>query len=88
VGAAGSGAAGLGYATGNTLLGAYIDGEGLATSYWGNLQPAIAYAVEHGAVGSLDAYNRMVGAPNWQPAAKYFDTETPVWSVRPRNVAY
>lgn len=79
---------GMTYSAGNTLLGAYIDGEGLATSYWGNLQPAIAYAVEHGAAGALDAYNRMVGAANWSSAAAYFDSDTPVWSVRPRNVAY
>jgi hypothetical protein len=79
---------GLAYVSGNTLLGSYIDGDGLATSYWGNLQPAIAYAVEQGASGALDAYNRMVGAPNWLSAAAYFDTDTPVWSVRPRNVAY
>ena len=49
---------------------------------------AISYAVEHGAAGALDAYNRMVGAPNWSSAATYFNTDTPVWSVRPRNVAY
>lgn len=81
-------AAGLTYQAGTTLLGSYIDGEGLASSYWGNLQPAIAYAVEHGAAGAIDAYNRMVGADNWRQAATYFDSDTPVWSVRPRNVAY
>lgn len=81
-------AAGKTYLDGNTLLGGYIDGAGLATSYWGNLQPAISYAVEHGAPGALEAYNRMVGADNWRKAATYFDSYTPVWSVRPRNVAY
>lgn len=81
-------AAGLTYSPGNSLVGGYIDGDGLATSYWGNLQPAIAYAVEHGAPGALDAYNRMVSADNWQQAAAHFDSDTPVWSVRPRNVAY
>ncbi|MFO1300368.1 MAG: hypothetical protein U1F17_08300 [Burkholderiaceae bacterium] len=81
-------AAGLTYSAGNTLLGSYIDGDGLSSSYWGNLQPAIAYAVEHNAAGALDAYNRMVGAANWLSAAAYFNTDTPVWSVRPRNVAY
>ena len=81
-------AAGLTYEPGSTLLGSYIDGEGLATSYWGNLQPAIAYAVEHGAPGALEAYNRMVSADNWQAAASYFNTGTPVWSVRPRSIAY
>lgn len=81
-------AAGYSYSDGTSLLGSYIDGDGLATSYWGNLQPAIAYAVEHGAAGAKEAYDRMVGASNWQSAASYFNTDTPVWSVRPRNVAY
>lgn len=81
-------AAGLTYEPGDALLGAYIDGGGLAGSYWGNLQPAIAYAVEHNAAGALDAYNRMVSASNWKSAVTYVDTDTPVWSVRPRNVAY
>lgn len=81
-------ATGLGYDAGSTLLGSYITGSGLATSYWGNLQPAIAYAVEFGASGALDAYNRMVSAANWEAAAAYFNTDSPVWSVRPRNVDY
>jgi hypothetical protein len=80
-------AAKLEYEPGTSLLGAYIDGTGLATSYWGNLQPAIAYAVEQNAAGALEAYNRMTAAPNWTRAATFFDTDTPVWSVRPRNVA-
>lgn len=81
-------AAGFAYSTGTTLLGGYIDSDGLATSYWGNLQPAISYAVEQGALGAQEAYDRMVGSPNWQSAALRFNTDTPVWSVRPRNVAY
>lgn len=81
-------AAGLTYESGNTLLGSYIDDNGLGTSYWGNLQPALAYAVEHGASGAIEAYNRMLSADNWQAAAAYFNTGTPVWSVRPRNIAY
>lgn len=81
-------ATGLGYDAGNTLLGSYITGSGLATSYWGNLQPAIAYAVEFGASGALDAYNRMVSAANWEAAAAYFNNDSPVWSVRPRNIDY
>lgn len=81
-------AAGYSYSEGTSLLSSYIDADGLATSYWGNLQPAIAYAVEHWAAGAKEAYDRMVGAPNWQSAATYFNTDTPVWSARPRNVAY
>jgi len=82
-------AAGLAYSSINSMTyGGRVESEGLATSYWGNLQPAIAYAVEHGAAGALDAYNRMLGTDNWRSSAVYFNTETPVWSVRPRNVAY
>jgi hypothetical protein len=55
-----------------------------ATSYWGNLQPALAYAVEHSVPGALDAYNRMVGAPNWNLIAANFN-DSPVWGVKPRN---
>jgi hypothetical protein len=80
-------AAGLKEEEGTSLLGAYIDGTGLATSYWGNLQPAISYAVEQNAPGALEAYERMTHAPNWARAASHFDTTTPVWSVQPRNLA-
>jgi hypothetical protein len=54
-----------------------------ATSYWGNLQPALAYAVEHNVPGARDAYNRMIGAANWNSIAADFDSK-PVWAVRPR----
>jgi hypothetical protein len=54
-----------------------------ATSYWGNLQPALAYAVEHNVPGARDAYNRMIGAANWNSIAADFDSN-PVWAVRPR----
>ena len=53
-----------------------------ATSYWGNLQPALAYAVEHGVAGAADAYDRMVNATNWADLRSRFD-EDPVWSVQP-----
>lgn len=55
-----------------------------ATSYWGNMQPAIAYAVEHAVPGAQAAYNRMSGASNWPQLLSSFDNE-PVWSVRPRT---
>lgn len=57
----------------------YPDG----TSYWGNLQPALAYAVEHGVPGAQAAFNRMTGAPNWSQLREWFSVE-PVWGVRPR----
>jgi hypothetical protein len=53
-----------------------------STSYWGNMQPAIAYAVEHGVAGAQVAYNRMTGAANWSQMLGSFNTD-PVWSVRP-----
>jgi hypothetical protein len=42
-----------------------LNGVPEATGYWGNLQPAIAYAVDHQAPGALTAYQRMAGASNW-----------------------
>lgn len=52
------------------------------SSYWANLQPALAYAVDHGASGAQEAFGRMTSAPNWAQLASGFDAE-PVWSVRP-----
>ena len=49
---------------------------------WGNLQPAISYAVRLGVPGALDAYNRMVSASNW-PAIQSGLESRPVWGVRP-----
>jgi hypothetical protein len=66
---------------GNDLRGAYFpDG----TSYWGNLQPAIAYAVQHEVPGALAGYRRMVGASNWSQIVTGWNNN-PVWSVKPRN---
>jgi hypothetical protein len=55
-----------------------------ATSYWGNLQPAIAYAVQHKVPGASVAYDRMRGASNWQDFAKDLHN-APVWSIVPRT---
>lgn len=57
-----------------------------ATSYWANLQPAIAYAVQHGVPGAEQAYERMTSASNWIEIYAEFD-RAPVWSVYPRNRA-
>jgi hypothetical protein len=73
-GAANSGIAG-------DLRGAYYPG---GTSYWGNLQPAIAYAVEHNVPGALDAYKRMTSAGNWNAFLAEVNS-SPVWGVKPRN---
>ncbi len=56
-----------------------------ATSYWGNLQMAISYAVDHDVPGALDAYNRMINATNWG----LFETDAitaPGYAHRPRKV--
>lgn len=55
-----------------------------ATAYWGNLQPAIAYAVRHGAGGALQAYNRMINATNYALLSSDFNS-APVWGVRPAS---
>ncbi len=57
-----------------------------ATSYWGNLQPAIAYAVQHQVPGAAQAYQRMTSAANWQQLVLNFDAD-PVWSVQPLRQA-
>lgn len=54
------------------------------TSYWGNFQPAIAYAVQHKVPGAQEAYARMVGASNWNQFEAALN-ESPVWSVKPRS---
>lgn len=53
------------------------------SSYWGNLQPAIAYAVQHEVPGAAEAYSRMTSAENWGALRDNFNV-TPVWSVVPR----
>lgn len=53
--------------TTNTL-GAFDSNNGFfpdATSYWANIQTALAYAVEHEVPGAWDGYLRMIGASNW-----------------------
>jgi hypothetical protein len=71
--------------TGNDLRGGNIGGVGLSTSYWGNLQPAIAYAVDHGAAGAREAYDRMTGSSNFATKAQEFK-DVPIWGVKPRTV--
>lgn len=71
----------------STTLGAFDSNNGFfpdATSYWGNLQPAIAYAVDLRVPGAVAAYARMTNAPNWNQFVSATQT-APVWAVRPRN---
>jgi hypothetical protein len=55
-----------------------------ATSYGGNLHPAIAYAVEHGATGAAAAYARIQAASNY--AAFVADqVNATQWAIVPRT---
>ncbi|WP_426116155.1 hypothetical protein [Massilia sp. PWRC2] len=55
-----------------------------ASSYWGNLQPAIAYAVQNKVVGAAVAYDRMKSASNWSDFVNS-SNQTPVWSIIPHK---
>jgi hypothetical protein len=52
--------------------------------YWGNLRPALSYAVDHGATGAAAAYARLTGASNYAIGAATLN-DLPVWGVRPRT---
>jgi hypothetical protein len=62
------------------------DPHAMATGYWGNLMPAIAYAVDYGASDASAAYGRLVTASNFASAAASFN-DTPVWGIKPRSAA-
>lgn len=55
--------------------------------YWGNLQPALSYAVRHNVSGAALARARMTSASNW---STYSATGTtyPVWTVMPKDKPY
>jgi hypothetical protein len=53
-----------------------------ANAYWGNLQPAIAYAVRHGVAGAQEAFDRMTQSANWPELVSQFRS-IPVWGVMP-----
>lgn len=53
-------------------------------AYWGNLMPALSYAVDQGVTGAAEAWTRVTSAPNFSPLAAAFDNE-PVWGVKPRS---
>lgn len=53
---------------------------------WGNMVPAIAYAVRHGVPGAQAAYARLQGASNWKDLRAGFD-QRPVWAVQPASGA-
>lgn len=68
--------------TANTLVGGNINSNGFSTSYWGNIMPAVAYAVDHGAPGARSGLQRLQNATNWSAGAVEWSS-IPVWGVRP-----
>lgn len=68
-------------ATEGTLAGEFDVGF-WSRSMWGNLQPAISYAVRHAVPGAAAGYLRVVGANNWPAMVEGFNNK-PVWSVAP-----
>jgi hypothetical protein len=69
-----------------TLLGGSGGAPNVAfAGYWGNLLPAIAYAVDHGAPGAREAWSRLTGATNWSELESSGFEDTPVWAIGPRD---
>jgi hypothetical protein len=56
----------------------------VATGYWGNLMPAISYAVDQGAPGASQAWTRITSASNFPTQALDYN-DNPVWGVTPRS---
>jgi len=71
---------------GNTLHGSSGgDPASAATGYWGNLLPAIAYAVDHGAGGASESWARLTSASNWVTVEQSGFNNTPIWGIVPRS---
>jgi hypothetical protein len=68
-----------GTAPSNQLRGGYFPDP---TGYWGNFQPAIAYAVTNNVPAASTAYARMTGASNWSQFITNWN-DVPEWSVIP-----
>jgi hypothetical protein len=56
-----------------------------ATGFWGNLMPAIAYAVDHGAPGAAASWARLTGASNWSQVEQSGFDDKPIWGIVPRG---
>lgn len=71
---------------GNTLLGTSGGNPASANlGYWGNLLPAISYAVDHGAPGAATALARIQGATNYSVFESADWAGTPNWGIIPRG---
>jgi len=74
----------------NTLLGVSAGTPTGPTGRWANLLPAIAFAVDHGAVASTGAtahetFNRLSGADNWQSFINSGFDNAPIFGIMPRS---
>jgi hypothetical protein len=56
-----------------------------SSGYWGNLMPAIAYAVDHGATGAAAAWASLTGASNWSTVENSGFDDLPIWGIVPRG---
>jgi len=56
-----------------------------STGYWGNLMPAIAQAVDHGATDAAAAWARLTSASNWNTVASSGFDDIPIWGIVPRG---
>jgi hypothetical protein len=70
--------------SGTTLRGSSGASPATFDGYWGNLRPALSYAVDHGAAGASAAYSRLTGASNYATGAATLN-DVPVWGVKPRT---
>lgn len=69
----------------NTLTGTSGGAPDIPNGYWGNLLPAISYAVDHGAPGAAAAWARLTGASNWAGLENSGFNNVPMWGVVPRD---
>ena len=70
---------------GTSLLGSSGSDPGsMEYGYWGNIQPALSYAVDHGAAGAAAAWDRLTSASNYATNASHFN-DIPIWGVMPRT---
>jgi hypothetical protein len=71
---------------GTTLQGASGgDPASAAEGYYGNLMPAIAYAVDHGATDAAAAWARFSHASNWTSVENSGFGDIPIWGIVPKD---
>jgi hypothetical protein len=79
------------YGVANGTCGATLQGSSggnpasASTGYWGNLLPAIAYAVDHVAPGADLAWARLTAASNWDDVENSGFDNVPIWGIVPRG---